>query len=266
MMLTGGLGSALLLLVPQASGPLPPPTPSTAIVHSYFAPPVDRPMAYHVTTRRTGRDGALISFSLVYALQWQRAGRGYQLAATLRRIESDAAPEVTRMLTAVLQPLVGETLTYHVASDGRHIEMVDSDGLWERVAERTHALAAGAAQADARQLAQMLAALPPEERNRLASADVRALLAPANSEIPVADGADISLTQSGSVRTVAKLERDRLSVGEDARPLEIDNRWTVDMATGLVLQEQRQSWIVEPAGRARTLVEERMRILDPVEK
>ncbi|MBJ7502084.1 MAG: hypothetical protein JHC57_20190, partial [Sphingopyxis sp.] len=51
-------------------------------------------------------------------------------------------------------------------------------------------------------------------------------------------------------------------VGAGARPLEIDNLWTVDTTTGLVMREQRQSWIVEADGDGRTLVEERVRALE----
>src|SRR3546814_3885894 len=52
-----------------------------------FAPPVGVPLRYRVTTRRIGRDGTLIDFALVYALQWQRTGRGYRLDSVLERIE-----------------------------------------------------------------------------------------------------------------------------------------------------------------------------------
>ena len=259
MIMAGALGGALLLLAAPAPGSLPPEPPPSAATQIDFAPPVGREMTYHVTTRRLGRDGALISFSLVYALQWQRAGRGYQLAATLQRIESDAPPEVLRLLSSALQPLVGETLTYLVAPDGRHVDMIDSDGLWERVAERTQALAAGADQPEARKLGAMLAALPAEERRRQASAEIRALVALANPDIPVAGG----VTQDGAVRTIVTAEREILPIGEGARPLEIDNRWTIDTTTGLVLSEQRQTWIVEPGSKSRTLVEERMRVLHP---
>lgn len=263
MMSAGGLGGLLLLLAAPAPNPLPSQTPPVVAAHPIFVPPVGRPLAYHVTTRRLGRSGALISFTLVYALQWQRTGRGYQLAATLQRIDSDARPEIVRMATAALQPLVGETLTYLVAPDGSHIEMIDSDGLWERVAERTQATAAGAEQAEARQVAQMLAGLSAEERSQLASADIRALVAPANAEIPAASVANVSVTHDGGVRTVAKTERDTLAVGAGARPLEVDHRWTIDAATGLVVREQRKSWIIEPESKARTLVEERIRVLQP---
>lgn len=270
MMMAGGLGGALLLLTAQAPAPLPLQTPPPAVAaQQIFAPPVDQAMNYRVTTRRLGRDGALISFSLVCALQWQRAGRGYALAATLQRIESDAPPQVVRLLTAALQPLVGETLTYHVTPDGRSIEMLDPDGLWERVADKTQSLAAEAGQEEARQVAQILAALSVEERRQLASADIDALVAPANPDIMVAGlapGASISVKLDAMVRTVTKTERATLPVGGDARPLEIDSLWAIDTATGLVLREQRQSWIAGADGKARTLVEERIRALEPVKE
>jgi len=266
MILAGSLGSALLLLVGQ---PIPSSTlgelPAAATTHFQFAPPVGRPMTYRVTTRRIGREGSLINFSLTYALQWQRVGRGYRLEAVLQRIDSDARPEVTRALSLMLEPLVGEAMAYLVPPDGSRVDLVDPDGLWERVTARIEAVGARANRPEARQLAQLVAALPAAERDRLASADIRALVAPANNAIPAstqADGASVSIRHDGALYMVAKVERDSAPVAGAAKPLEIDNLWTVDTATGLVIREQRQSWIVEAAGDGRTLVEERARALE----
>jgi hypothetical protein len=266
MIPAGSIGGALLLLAAQPlPSPAPGDVPAAATAHFQFAPPVGQPMTYRVTTRRIGRDGSLINFSLVYALQWQRVGRGYRLEAVLQRIDSDARPEVTRALSLMLQPLVGEATAYLVAPDGRQIDLVDPEGLWERVTARIEAAGVKAGRPEARQLAQLIAALPAAERDRLATADIRALVAPANSAIPVsalADGASVSMMHDGALQTIAKVERDSAAVGSTARPLEIDNLWTVDTATGLVMREQRQSWIVEAEGDGRTLVEERVRALE----
>ena len=267
MTMAGGLGGALLLLAAQASPPAEPGQASVAAAPSFqFAPPVDRPMTYRVTTRRIGRDGSLITFALVYALQWERIGRGFRLNAILQRIDSDAAPEVTRAVTMLFQPLVGEAMTYLVAADGSHVDLVDPDGLWERVTGRIQAMGAAAGRPEAKQMAQLVAALPAAERDRLATADIRALVAPANRAIPVAAsaaGASVSVRHDGMLQTIAKVERDSVTAGAASRPLEIDHLWTVDTATGLVLREQRQSWIVEANGGARTLAEERSRTLEP---
>lgn len=266
MMSVGGLGGALLLLAAQPMLAAAPGDVSTgATTHFQFAPPVGRPMTYRVTTRRIGREGALINFSLVYALQWQRVGRGYRLEAVLQRIDSDARPEVTRALSLMLEPLVGEPMAYLVAPDGRRVDLVDPDGLWARVTARIEAVGAKAGRPEARQLAQLVSALPATERDRLASADIRALVAPANSAIPVAaqaDGASVSIKHDGALQTIAEVERDTAPVAGAGKPLEIDNLWTVDTVTGLVMREQRQSWIVEAEGDARTLVEERVRALE----
>ncbi|WP_447760345.1 hypothetical protein [Sphingopyxis panaciterrae] len=262
--MAAGLGA--LLLAAQLPASPPPASPPTPVAVSQFAPPLGQPMAYHVTTRRLGRDGSLISFSLVYALQWQRAGRGYQLVATLRRIDSDARPEVARALTAVLQPLVGEPMTYLVAPDGSSIDLVDAEGLWERAIARTQALGAAAGQGEAKQMAALIAALPVEQRNEFATADIRALVVPANNAIPAPGGTNVSIRYDGAIKMVAEVERDSLATEGEGRPLEIDKLWTIDTLTGLVAREQRQSWIVEPGGDARTLVEERIRALDPAAK
>lgn len=266
MIAAAGLGGALLLLAAQPSVSPSPVPPSAAAPASQFAPPLGQPMTYRVTTRRLGRDGTLISFSLTYALQWQRAGRGYQLVATLQRIDSDARPEVTRALTAVLQPLVGEPMTYLVAPDGSRVELIDADALWERAMARTQALGATAGQAEARQMAALIAALPIEQRNEMASADIRALVAPANAAIPASGGASVSIRHDGAMQMVAQVERESLAAGGADQPLETDNLWTIDTATGLVVRDQRQSWIVESGSAARTLVEERVRALEPAAK
>lgn len=263
MMLLGGFGGALLLIAHPLAAPGDAPAP--AIAQIQFAPPVGRAMTYRVTTRRIGRDGSLINFSLVYALQWQTIGRGYQLEATLQRIDSDAPPAVTRALTMMLQPLVGEAVAYLVAPDGSRIDLVDPEGFWERASARIQATGAEGGRAEAQQLAALIASLPATERDRLVTADVRALVASANAAIPVsvpADGTSVSMLHGGTRRTIAKVERVSAAVSGSAAPLEIDHLWTVDTTTGLVMQERRQSWIVEPDGSGRTLVEERVRALD----
>lgn len=268
MTAAGSLGGVLLLAL--AVQPLPGPAGENAraaVVATQFgfAPPVDTPMTYRVTTRRIGRDGTLINFALLYALQWQRMGRGYRLEAVLQRIDSDARPEVTHTLTMMLQPLVGETMAYLVAPDGRRIDLVDPEQLWERVAARIEATGAVGGRSEAKQLAELIAALPPAERDRLATADIRALIAPANDAIPLSTpdrGSSVSMTHDGVMRTIARVEHGSAQVGAGARPLEIDNLWTVDTTTGLVMREQRQSWIVEADGDGRTLVEERVRALE----
>lgn len=247
--------AALLWLAGPASAPPPAvvPAPAASVV---FAPPLDRPMRYRVTTRRLGRDGGLLGFSLLYDLQWQRAGRGYRLVATLRRIDSDAPPRAVRALTAVLQPLVGEAMTYLVAPDGDRIDLVDAERLWDRAMARTEALAAAADQPEAKQLAALVAALSPDERAALASADIRALLAPANAASRI--GGTVAPDGDGARETVTKVEAGTAA----AQPLVIDSLWTIDRATGLILREQRQSWIVGDGGAARTLVEERIRAIE----
>lgn len=260
MSLAGALSGALMLLVEPAAAA--PPAHPASLTESRFAPPTGQPMTYRVTTRRIGRSGTLISFSLVYALQWHRAGRGYRLDATLRRIESDARPELVAGLTGLLQPLVGEPVAYLVEGEGRSIALADAGQLWARVAERTGTLAAAAAAPEARQMAALIAALPEAERDKLASADIRALIGPANDAIPMTASGDatVSIREEGGRRTIARIEQAALGA---AAPLQVDILWTLDTATGLVLREQRQSWIVESGSGAKTLVEERIRALTP---
>lgn len=256
-------GALLLLAAPEtATATVEQPAPM-AVREQRFAPPVGQHMAYRVTTRRISRNGTLISFSLVYALEWQSAGRGYRLDAVLRRIESDARPELVGALTGLVEPLVGETLTYLVDADGRKVALADPDSLWARVAGRTQGLAAGAEAPEAQQVAALLASLPETEREKLVTADIRALIAPANAAIPTTDNGDasVSIQQDDARLIVAKVEKGEVTAG--AAPLDIDTLWTVDTDTGLILREQRQSWVGEPGSAARTLVEERIRALTP---
>lgn len=257
-MRAGGLWGgalALLLLAPQPAPALQLPE---AAATQAFAPPLGQPMTYRVTTRRVSRSGTLISFALVYALQWQDAGRGYRLDASLRRIESDARPELVSRLTGLFRPLVGETVSYLVDADGRQVMLADPAQLWARVAQRTQDLAAGADTPEARQIAALLAALPEAEREKMIAADIRALVAPANASIPAAEDDDVAIRHEGPHRIVAKSERAELA---GAAPLDIDTLWTVDTAAGLVLTDRRQSWTREPGTDARALVEERIRAL-----
>lgn len=266
MMPTGALGALLLLMAPPLAVPASNEAPAAATAQVRFAPPLGKPLRYRVTTRRIGRDGTLIDFALVYALQWQRTGRGYRLDSVLERIESGAQPKVTRMLTMMLEPLVGEEIAYLVPPDGSRIDLVDPDQLWERVTVRMEKAGAEVDRPEARQLAQLIAALPAAERDRLATADIRALIAPANEAIPVgaaSEDGEVSIVEDGVRRTIAMVERDSVPIAGKGQPLQIDNLWTLDTDTGLVLRERRQSWIVEPDGDGRRLVEERVRALEP---
>ncbi len=266
MMPAGALGALLLLTAPPLAIPASSAAPAAATAEIRFAPPVGVPQRYRVATRRIGRDGTLIDFALVYALQWQRTGRGYRLDAVLERIDSGAEPGVTRMLTMMLDPLVGEEISYLVPPDGGRIDLIDPEQLWERVTARMEKAGAEADRPEAKQLAQLIAALPAAERDRLATADIRALIAPANDALPAVAAShdeDVSIVDDGARRTIAKVERDSASIAGAAQPLEIANLWTVDIDTGLVIRERRQSWIIAADGKGRRLVEERVRALEP---
>lgn len=249
MMRGGCLGAALLLLATPAAAVQPASTPVAAAAS--FAPPLDRPMIYRVTTRRLSREGALASYTAVYALRWTRIGRGIQLTATLRGVESDARPELAAALTRMLQPLVGQAITYLVAPDGSGIEMVDPDALWQRVLGQVHGAASAAPRPEAQQVANLLAALPAAERDRIATADIRALIAAANPAI----GAEV--TGDSGLQKITRNEETAAA----GRPLRIETAWMVDRATGLVAEERRQSWLTGVDGSEPALVEERIRAL-----
>ena len=251
------IGIALLLVAAAEPAVVAPPPATVALLPARFAPPIDRPMTYRVTTRRLARDGSMASYAIVYALRWDRVGRGVQLVATLQSVESDARPELAHMVAKLLQPLVGQPMTYLVAPDGSRIDLVDPDGLWQRVLGSAHDVGAGSGQPEARQMADVLASLPAAERDKLATSDIRALVAQA-AALPLA-GEGITVEQVGTLKTISKRQK---AGAAGAQPLEIDLSWTVDTVTGLVMAERRQSWMGTATG-GRTLVEERVRALDP---
>src|SRR3546814_11092967 len=76
---------------------------------------------------------------------------------------------VVRAVTAMLHPLVDQPISYLIASDGRAITLVDPDALWQRVLGRAQDMGAAATPGEAKQLAGLLAALPPAEREKLAT-------------------------------------------------------------------------------------------------
>ncbi|MGB7412416.1 MAG: hypothetical protein WA910_14830, partial [Sphingopyxis granuli] len=86
---------------------------------------------------------------------------------------------------------------------------------------------------------------------------IRALLAPANAASRI--GGTVSPDGDSTRETAAKVE----AATAAAQPLVVESLWTIDRTTGLVLREQRQSWIVGDGGGARTLVEERIRAIEP---
>lgn len=256
------IAAALLLMAGQAGPASLPAPPVTAAAPLVFAPPPG-PMHYHVTTRRLSRDGTMASYTLDYLLQWERAGRGIRLVATLQRTGSDARPELARAFAGLMQPLVGEPVAYLVAADGSSIDLVDPDGLWARVMAQTEAMAAAADQPEAKRAAQLLAALSPADRERLATADIRALVAPANSDIPAVPGEGVSVRQDGALRTIARTEQGDLAARTGAaQRVEVERHWTVDTATGLLVAERRQSWLTGAAGGECRLAEEQIRVLD----
>jgi hypothetical protein len=249
---------AALLLMLAADAITPPPAALVA-VPSRFAPPFGQPMTYRVTTRRLSRDGSMASYTLVYALQWDRVGRGVQLRVVLQRVESDARPELADRVAGMLQPLVGHEVTYLVAPDGSRVDLVDPEELWQRLLGETYDLGVGSDQPQARQMANILAALPPDERDRLVTSDIRALVAAANS-IPRIPSADVSIRQEGGLQTIVRREESDTADGATQPPLAAETSWTIDTATGLVLTERRQSFAV--AGGKKRLVDERIRTLD----
>lgn len=256
--------AAVLLLLAGQAGPAALPAPPPAVAGPrVFAPPLGSPMRYRVTTRRLSRDGTIASYTLDYLLQWERAGRGIRLVATLQRTGSDARPELAGAFTSLMQPLVGEPVTYLVAADGSSIDLVDPDGLWARVMAQTEAMAAAADQPEAKSAARLLAALSPGDREKLATADIRALVATANADIPASSGAGVAVRQDGNLRTIARTERGEVSARAGApQPLVVERNWTVDTATGLLIAERRQSWLTGPVGDERQLAEEQIRELD----
>lgn len=252
--------AAIMLAGPAAALASQPPEAPPPAVAMQFAPPLDRPLAYHVIIRRLARDGSLAGFTLDYELQWRRAGRGYALRATLRRIASDAPPAVMRVMTGLVEPLLDQPADYLVAADGRNLTLDKADDFWARIGPAATAVGQSAKGAEAAAMTKLLLSLPPVERENLLSAHIRSLIAAAQPEIPRR-----ASTISGH-RTVLTQEGDRLVISDDNRnaavpgsaaPLTTMSRWTIDGPTGLVVQSSVQSWVMPGDGGEKSLVEER---------
>lgn len=71
-----------------------PPPAALVAAPSLFAPPFGQPMTYRVTTRPLARDGSMASYTLVYALQWDRVGRGVQLRAVCNASSPTRGPNL----------------------------------------------------------------------------------------------------------------------------------------------------------------------------
>src|SRR3546814_17520366 len=135
-----------------------------------------------------------------------------------------------------------------VAADGRGVELADPGAIGARSAARTEALAADASRPEAKAIAALLRALPPARRAELATADIRALVAPASPEL--ADPA----APAGPLRTVTTVETHALAGG---RPVPIDRPWRLDTASGLVPTETPPTRQLDSGHHARRPVEEK---------
>lgn len=258
MMDSGAWVGALLLAAQPLVGPPPASGQAVEVAPTAFAPPVDRPMTYRVTSRRPLRDGSFASFTQVYDIRWQRAEQGYLLTAHLDRIESDARPDLARMLSAMLQPLVGETMTYTVSADGSHLALADADRLWQRVLARVEAAAAAADRPEARQAAQLIGNLSPQERDRLAIADIQAMLAAGGASFAAGQSARSVVTRDGTLGTITWTETQEIP---GRAPLQVDVSRTVDVTTGLLINERRRTLLAGSDGGAPVLAEEKIRTL-----
>lgn len=232
-----------------------------------FAPPLGARFDYRVTSRRLGRDGMLIEFTLHYDLVWKPLGRGFGLDTMLTRIESDAPPSVRRVMTGLLEPLVGLPVSYLLSADGKSVDLVDPDTVWALATPVAARLGQASAEDGANGMAGVLLALPQAERNRLLTADVRSLIATANPAIPRAPGATVSIRQQDDRTIIVKSNADTpLAAGGPvgAVPLTTESTWTIDDRTGLVVGATVQNWVKGPDDATPTLVEEHIRALMPV--
>lgn len=99
-----------------------------------FVPPVGRDLVYRIEQDRTV-DGQKSRFSATRRLRFERAGEGYVLRATLRKIDSDAPSAVTESFRAALTPLIDVEMAFRLDARGRIIALDDIDNVWAVVSQ-----------------------------------------------------------------------------------------------------------------------------------
>lgn len=219
-----------------------------------FAPPLDRPLVYRVDQRRPVA-GKASTFSAIRDLNFEKAGDGYVLVATLRAIDSDAPAAGAEPYRAALGPLVGIAMRFRLDERGRIVALDDMDGVWARVQAGVAAmLASFAPDSDRHRAAQrvqaLFASLSPDGRLALLAGEFQPIFLFAGSQVQ--DGAGRGLrTMAGSpLGRPVPVEGVLTVAGQDANGLDMDEklagegvqvtiRYHLSRVTGMVESQQR---------------------------
>lgn len=223
-----------------------------------MAPPLDTPMTYTIVQRRLSRTGDAIEFRLDYRLLWQKMGRGFRLESTLLSIRSDAPPAIERVMGGMMRPLLDRPVSFLIDSKGTEVVQHDSDTFWAaavRDVERWHD---EPVRREAAELARLLTALPPAQRDAVMTADVRAILPAMVPELRSAQ----PVAAAGTPQLSYRYRRDDV-VGAAAPGMRVarETLWSIDRATGLVTSATEQTWSREAGDDTSLLIEERVRSL-----
>lgn len=252
------LAAALLLLPGTAfAQPLPCPSPPATIP---FAPPLNVPMLLTARTERPISSGGSQRFALTFRLHFADAGRGLRLTSTLLQIDAPGAGGAGVAMEKLLSPLVGRPMDFLLSKDGRNLMLHDGDALWAAVERDLIEHSDQAPVAEGRQLAQLLLRLPSASREQLFAADIRNMLR----------FAELSWAQQfmtrpglsdGNCGLVTFVEHS--STDADTAVTTSRSTWQVDIATGLVTEQNSEEWQASATGDTHQLVARTHRTLAP---
>ncbi len=264
---------------PQYGAAVCPPVTQAQLARPVpFAPPAGQPMHYLVRLERLNRHGVMEPVSFHYELTWSRLGRGWQAVSALTEVSSDSDSAYARLSRRHMQPLIGQSIVYSINPANGDVAVLDGSAQWDRILKR--ALASAMQQGShpsAMMLGNSLLAMPPEQRDKLVTADIALLLhrvgQPVAAEgpelIPIGGPSCNHIRLHSTSRIDAKAET---SWGDGAAgppmpamPAIITHRQvTLDLYSGLVVDEVEQSWSQTDDQQPPRLISRRLRQLRPL--
>lgn len=219
-----------------------------------FTPPLNTPLVYHIEQHRpvAGRDSR---FSATRMLRFEKTGEGYILHATLRTLDTDAAPAAAEPYRVALTPLLGVELDFRVDGRGKIVALDNMDGAWAAVqaglAKMMEGFAPDSSSRQAASIVQRLfGGLSPDGRLALLAGEYQPLFLFAGDVVEDGPGRGVR-TAAGSplgrpvpVEGLLRLERrdgamlllDEQLVGEG---VQVAMRYRLSLATGMVEEQAR---------------------------
>lgn len=220
-----------------------------------FAPPTDRVLAYHIEQHRPVA-GKLSRFTADRELRFERAGDGYILHVTLRRVDSDAPGDGGEAYRAALTPLIGVEHRFHLDAKGKIVALDNSEAVSEAVIKELRQMlarfpAGSPRNRTAGNVLRLFEGLPPEGRLAMLAGEIQPLFLFAASGVEDGAGGRGLRTMAGSplgrpvpvegTLAVAAREGDRLTLNETlhGEGVDVTVRYGLSARSGLVERQER---------------------------